>query len=200
MMNLVKRLVAAALVTSTVGSNVALAKGYVFKLDPDFSSVTFSVKHREISYVVGRFKKISGEIVADNVTKPNSLEFKIEVAAKSIFTNNKKRDSHLKGKEIFNARKKPKIEFTSTSIKRITSEKFELTGDLVLNGVTKTLVLSLDVGGPKRIAPLLYRLGVHATFTVLRSEFGLGEGLEDVDDAVTVTVDLQGEYELPPVG
>jgi polyisoprenoid-binding protein YceI len=143
---------------------------------------------------------VSGEIVADSAFKPKAFEFDVSVEAKSIFTNSKKRDTHLKSKDFLDARKKPLIEFKSSESKRLTAEEFELTGTLVFNGVSKTLVVKTEVGGPKKVGKLLYRLGVHTTFTVLRSEFEFGPNLDDIGDEVTVTVDLQAEYELPPIG
>ena len=199
-MRFVSRLIAVMSITLVAASGSALADGFTFKVDPVFSSVTFKVKHRDLSFVLGRFNKLSGRIVSDSPTKPNTLDVKVDVTVKSLDTNHKKRDSHLKGKDFFNARKNREIGFESTSGKKIDKETFEVTGKLTLNGVTKTVTMTMHLVGMKQIAPLIYRIGVETTFTVLRSEFGLDQMLDEIADEVTVIVNLQAEYERPPIG
>jgi len=54
--------------------------------------------------------------------------------------------------------------------------------------------------GLKKVAPLTHRLGGQITFTVKRSDFGMDYMLGEIADEVTVMVNLEGEYKIPPVG
>ena len=45
-----------------------------------------------------------------------------------------------------------------------------------------------------------YRLGGQSTFTIKRSEFGLGAMIPEIADEVTVMVNIEGKFEMLPVG
>ena len=48
--------------------------------------------------------------------------------------------------------------------------------------------------------PMTRRMGVLATFTIKRSDFGMDYNLEEIDDEVTITVNLEGELRIVPAG
>ncbi|MDE3124202.1 MAG: YceI family protein [Bacteroidota bacterium] len=117
-----------------------------YKIDAAHSEVTFKVKHLMISNVTGQFKEFEGSMEAE---KEDFSDAKVnfEAQVNSITTGNEQRDGHLKSDDFFAADKYPKLTFQSTSIKKLSEEKYQLTGNLSIREVTKPVTLEVTYGG-----------------------------------------------------
>jgi len=192
-------LVTGVVLSVAVGS--ARARGLEYKIDPVHSSVIFKVKNKGISYIFGRFNKISGVISANKLRKPTEFRIQAEVKTKSLDTGDNKRDNHLRGPQFLNARKLPAISFTTKKTSGIDEEnKFELTGDLNFFGTSKEITVQCEMIGLVEIDSLTRRVGIITTFTIKRSDFGMDYMIPEVDDEVTVIVNLEAELKISPAG
>src|SRR4051812_934363 len=112
---MIRRLLEA--VCATTGAFLFLAAAAhadTYKIDPAHSSVTFKVKHL-FSYVDGRFNDFNGSFDFDEkAAKGGNLDVKIE--AKSINTDNAKRDDHLRSPDFFDAAKFKQLVFKSKNV------------------------------------------------------------------------------------
>ena len=178
----------------------ALGAGLDFKIDSENSAVLFKVKNRDVAFVYGRFNKVTGVINVDRRVDPTELSLEIKVSAKSLDTNSKKRDKHLKGKEFFDSRSKPNITFKSTKATKLEDNKFKVTGELEFLGIKKEITVEFQITGFKRIRGGKSRLGGQTTFTIKRSDFGMTNMLSEIADEVTIIVSLEGEFTMPPAG
>ncbi|WP_298297651.1 YceI family protein [Hydrotalea sp.] len=117
-----------------------------YKIDAAHSEVTFKVKHLMIASVTGQFKQFDGSLVAE---KDDFTDAKVnfEADVNSITTGNEQRDGHLKSDDFFAADKFPKLTFLSTDIQKLSDEKYNLTGNLTIRDVTKTVILDVTYGG-----------------------------------------------------
>ena len=116
-----------------------------YTIDPVHSSVAFTVRHF-LTKVPGRFTKFSGTITVDRDNLENSsVNASIDVG--SVDTDNDKRNGHLKSPDFFDAAKFATITFTSKSWKKTGDGTFDVTGDLTMHGVTKEIVLKVDLIG-----------------------------------------------------
>ncbi|MEA2690973.1 MAG: hypothetical protein QOJ16_360 [Acidobacteriota bacterium] len=164
-----KRFVVALLLVLALPA-LASAAPVTYKVDPDHSSVTFSIRHF-VSNVQGRFKDFDGTVKYDKANPAAStVEFTAQVA--SIDTDNKDRDNHLKTPEFFDAAKYPTMTFTSTSVKPKDANTLDVTGNLTIHGVTKPVTIPVSVlgtvttkGGEKA--------GFETSFTVDRKAYGV---------------------------
>jgi len=191
----------AALTSVLLASGVAQAVMTEFKIDPTHSFVIFKVKNRGISYVYGRFNKVSGTIGVDDPDRTTQMEVSAEVGARSLDTNDRNRDKHVEGPDFLDAAKFKTISFKTTAeSKPLEDNKFELTGELTLLGVTKELTITFEFLGIKKMEKGATRLGGETTFTIKRSEFGMDKMLEGVADEVTIIVSLQAERQPPAAG
>ena len=95
----------------------ALAAAPVWEIDRDHSSVYFDVRHTYAT-VRGQFDDFSGMFLFDPTGKEES-SCEIEVKVKSINTNIRKRDDHLRSGEFFATEKYPLMTFKSTEIKHV---------------------------------------------------------------------------------
>ncbi len=179
----------------------AAARGaeFEFKIDPVNSSVVFKVLNRDVSYVYGRFDDLKGMITVDHRTKPKRFEVSCTIPSKSVNTNSKKRDKHLKSADFFNIKKHKEIGFETKKSKKTTEGKFELTGELTFMGKTLPLTVELDFTGAKSMGAQRI-IGAHVSFTLKRSDFGMDQHLPGIADEVQVFVSLQGVYKMPPAG
>lgn len=177
------------------------AKGLEYVIDSTNSSVIFKIKNRGISYVMGRFNKISGIIFANRLRNPHTFEVTAEVATKSLDTGDNKRDNHVRGKQFLNFKKNPTISFTTIKATKVDDEnKFELTGKLSFFGMTKEITVQCEFIGMKEIDSFIRRVGIFATFTIKRSEFGMEYMIPEIDDEVTIIVSLEAELKVRPAG
>ncbi len=176
-------------------NSAAAATGASFVIDGGHSSVVFKIKHLGVGDFYGRFNDISGEFVW-NEADPTASRVNVTVTADSVDSGNEQRDNHLRSPDFFNAREHQNITFVSKNLKALGNDEFEMTGDLTLHGVTKTISATLVWNGAgDRGSRFGYRGGVSATFTIKRTDFGMDTYVEGgmLGDEVTLLVGLEGQ-------
>ena len=108
------------------------------------SKVKFTIKNFGLT-VDGTFSGVKGTILFDakNIEKS---EIELSLNSNSVNTNNKERDKHLKKEDYFNVEKFPLITFKSTKLsKKIGLNKYLLSGNLTIKGITKTVELEITL-------------------------------------------------------
>jgi polyisoprenoid-binding protein YceI len=170
-------------------SQIAAADTY--KVDPVHSFALFSVHHFNAGNVWGRFNEPTGQFTLDQAD-PSKDSFQVELKVAKLDTGNSKRDSDLKGPDWFNARQFPTITFKSTSVKKGDGNNLEVTGDLTLHGVTKSIVVPVEITGIAKDPFGNTRAGIQATTTIKRSDFGMKNMAGAVGDDVHLIVALEG--------
>ncbi|GGH02942.1 YceI family protein [Mucilaginibacter phyllosphaerae] len=165
-----------------------------WKVDKAHSQVKFSITHLAVSDVDGNFKDFDATIVA---AKPDFSDAKYTFSANtaSVSTDNERRDGHLKSPEFFDVAKYPTLTFVSTSVKPAGTNKYKVSGNLTLNGVTKPVVLDATYRGtvtnPMTKGP---DAGFKITGTIKRTDFNFGSkyGSPMLSDEVELTA--SGEF------
>ena len=185
--------------TATANATNAAAPGTVttWKIDPAHSAAEFKVRHMMISNVKGKFSGLSGVLKLDETDYTHStVEASIPVS--SVNTGDEKRDGHLQSADFFDAEKFPAMTFKSTNIDSTGGADYEVTGDLTIHGVTKSIVLKVeDVSQPSKDPWGNHRLGLSGSTKINRKDFGLtyNSALETggvlVGEEVTITLDVQ---------
>lgn len=169
-----------------------------FKLDPAHTSVIFGVSHLGFSYTYGRFNEVAGSYTLDK-ENPGASQFQLAINANSIDTGNAKRDEHLRGPDFFNVKQFPAITFQSTKVETKENEAgetvYEVTGDLTMHGVTRSVPLSLRMlkEGPGMEGKT--RTGFLCEKHIMRTEFGMTNMIPAVGDEVAVTISFEGVKE-----
>jgi len=140
-------------------------------VDKGHSNVKFSVTHMVVSEMEGTFKVFDGtmEHTKDDFSDAK-INFTIDVA--SVNTDNERRDNHLKSDDFFNVEKFPKMSFTSTSVKALGNNKYELTGNLTIRDVTKPVTFQVTHGGVLNTSRGA-KAGFKATATINRFDYNL---------------------------
>jgi len=171
------------------------AEAQAHKVDPVHSFVVFRIGHANIGYVWGRFNDPAGSFTLDDAD-PAKSSFEIEIKVANVDTHQPKRDEHLQTPDFFNAKQYPTITFKSTSVKKASAANtLDVTGDLTMHGVTKSVTIPVEITGKGDFPPGTHRAGLETTFTVKRTDYGI-KGIPGapgvVGDDVRITVALEG--------
>lgn len=165
-----------------------------WKSDPMHSRLSFGITHLGISEVDGAFQTFDVTIVTN---KPDFSDASFELSAdvKSIDTEIEMRDNHLRSADFFNVEKFPKMTFKSTSIKKNGKNKYKLSGDLTLLGITKPVTMDLwyrgTIQNPQSKADVS---GFQLTGSIKRSDFNVGPNFPAPMLSDVVRIKADGEF------
>ena len=164
-----------------------------WNIDLSHSEAGFTVRHL-MSKVRGYFADFTGTIT----TAENILDSTVEVTIKSgsITTNNEQRDAHLRSADFFDPDKGGELRFVSTKITE-SGDGYVITGDLTINGITKSVDLAAEFLGTQADPWGQTKLGAEASTSINRKDFGVtwNQALEGgkllVGDKVDITLAIQ---------
>jgi polyisoprenoid-binding protein YceI len=183
-------LVLAAIVTLTAFTTVLP----IWQNDDPHSQLGFTVSHLGINDVSGTFNDFD---VTVQSLKPDFKDAVIELTAKtaSIDTRVEARNNHLKSADFFDVEKYPTMNFKSTSIKPAGKNKYKLTGDLTLHGITKPVTMDLLYKGTVE-NPMSKKqtAGFQVTGTIRRSDFNVGPKFPAPMISNEVKIKADGEF------
>jgi len=169
-------------------------------VDPAHSEVEFAVKHMMFSTVTGRFSDVSGTIVVDDASLGRS-SVRVTIGAASIDTRDEKRDAHLRSADFFDVDRFPTLTFASTWVEAVAGDRYRVTGDLTIHGVTRNVTLGTTFNG-EGVNPWGQAVrGYSAEVTINRKDFGLNwnvaleAGGVLVGDNVKIALDVQASRE-----
>jgi len=167
-------------------------------LDASHTEIGFTVRHL-MSKVRGTFETFEGTIVsADDITA-STVTVSVDLA--SVNTGTADRDAHLRSGDFFNAEENPKMTFTSTGVVAKGGNDFVVTGDLTIKGVTKSVELATELLGEGGDPWGGTRVGLEATTTISRKEFGIDfnipvEGADKLMIGDKITINIVAEAVL----
>lgn len=188
------RKILSLLILWTLALTTAQAKDFV--VDGAHSSASFKIKHL-MSKVSGGFNQFSGQFNFDpKKVKSFKGEFVIQVS--SIDTNNVDRDQHLRGEDFFHAEKYSSLVFKSKEMKPAGENKYHLSGELTMRGITKPVVFDVEYLGEGKDPWGNDKVGFAASAKVNRKDWGmvwnktLDAGGFVLGDTVEIDIQVEG--------
>jgi polyisoprenoid-binding protein YceI len=172
-------------------SMAGLARADVYKTDPVHSAVVFKIHHFGAGYVWGTFAGPTGMITYDTAD-PSQTSFDLTVSVDTLDTRSENRDKDLKGPDFFDAKQFPTLTFKSTSVKKTSDTQMEVTGDLTVHGVTKSVTVTMDATGTGQGMQKETRSGWETTLTINRSDYGMTYDAPAIGDEVKIIIGLEG--------
>lgn len=136
----------AAVAVAVAALSPAVLAGEIYKFGPSGSTIGFSV-HQFLGTTQGKFTKFNGKVDV-NREHPENSSVTAQIDVRSIDTQIKKRDDHLRSAEFFNVEKYPQITFKSRSVKQTGPQSGDVLGDLTIHGVTKPITLHVKLLTP----------------------------------------------------
>ena len=165
-------------------------------IDKAHTNVKFAVTHMVVSEVEGSFKVFDGTL--EN-TKSDFSDAKVNftVDVRTVNTDNERRDNHLKSADFFNSQTDSLMTFTSTAIKVLGNNKYEMAGNLTIRNITKPVVFQVSYGGTIKTQQGA-KAGFKARTTINRFDYNLkwdratesGELVVSKDVDITLNVEL----------
>lgn len=179
---------------AALATTPALAAPEAYTLDPSHAQIVFTYSHLGYSTGYGMFSGFAGTVSYD-AAEPAASSVTVSFPVKSMLTGWEARFTHFMSPDFFDATDDETVTFTSTAVE-VTGEKTgKITGDLTLNGVTKSVVLdaALTTAGPYPLPPFEGKpaIGFTATTTLLRSDYNLGNFAPFISDEVQVQMSFE---------
>lgn len=162
-----------------------------YQVDTAHTYILFKVKHFDIGYSYGRFDGPTGSIVWEQANPANS-SIEMTVNAVDVNTADGKRDQHLRSADFLNVEKYTAIAFKSTSVRQLSADAYEVTGELTLLGKTRPIAMTVRQTGVGKDPWGDYRRGFETNFVIKRSDWGMDFMLDGVSDEVELTVSIEG--------
>ena len=142
-------------------------------LDPAHSELQFKVKHMMVSNLTGSIGSFQVTVDAEGADIEDArIHFEGELD--SISTGNAQRDAHLKNEDFFDTARFPKIQFASTSFKKINEDgDYALNGELTIRDVTRPVSLQVNFGGQAKDPWGNTKAGFSVSGKINRKDWGL---------------------------
>ncbi|CAN5556336.1 YceI family protein [soil metagenome] len=172
----------------------SFAQTTTWKNDKMHSKLKFTVTHLLVSDVDGLFKIFD---VTITTSKPDFSDaiFELSADAASINTEVEMRDNDLKSANFFDVATYPKITFKSTSIQPDGQNKYKLTGNLTMHGVTKSVTMDLWYRGTTENPMNKQKdAGFKLAGIIKRSDFNIGSKMPSAVVSEEVEIKADGEF------
>jgi polyisoprenoid-binding protein YceI len=199
-MSLSRKRVALLLALGLATAGAARSATETFVFDKPHTLVGFRIRHW-LTKVDGRFRDFDGHIWLDRA-KPQDSKVDVTIQAASIDTGTEDRDKHLRSADFFDVEKYPTITFASTKVVPKGKDLYEVTGDLTLHGVTKTMTIPVRHTGFLNLGKQ-EKAGFELTIPINRKDFGIGwnrsadTGGVMLGDDVEINVQVEANKEMP---
>ncbi|MEO7753167.1 MAG: YceI family protein, partial [Terracoccus sp.] len=142
-----------------------------YVIDPSHSAISFTARHAMVTKVRGNFGVYEGTAHVD-ASNPAASSVTVTIQTASVTTGNEQRDGHLKTPDFFDIENYPEATFVSTSVERDGTD-WDITGDLTINGVTKSVTIPFEETGSAKDPFGNTRVGFEGATTIDRTEWNL---------------------------
>jgi polyisoprenoid-binding protein YceI len=185
-------LITAALIGAA--ASAAQADMARYELDPDHTTVYFTISHIGYADTLGIFGEVSGGFAYDADTRELGA-VEVTIAAESINTFHRERDQHVRNSDFLDVSQYPEITFTANGGEAASATSGTVTGDLTILGQTRpvTLSVTLNKAAPYPFGHGREVLGLSLETEIRRSEFGMTYGVANglVGDVVDINIETE---------
>ncbi|GLK63576.1 MULTISPECIES: YceI family protein [Paracoccus] len=187
-----KTILAPAAALVLLGTTAAMAEPVAYEFDPSHSQVVFEYSHLGFSTSTGIINGVTGKLLLDAENPANS-SVEATIPLSGLRTVSEELDKHLFGPDFFNTDASGAVAtFKSTKVELDGDDEAKVTGDLTLNGVTKQVVLDVDLN-QRGNHPMTGKeaAGFDGEADIKRSEFNLGKFAPAIADEVEIKVTVE---------
>jgi polyisoprenoid-binding protein YceI len=181
-----RRRIAAVTLALTFSALAPLASSaQSWRIDEKRTSIGFKIDAVGFPTTRGRFTHYSGRVLID-FDSPGKSFTTFTVDSASVDVGSPAYTNFVKGAALLNVEKFPTMSFASTQVEKLDQRTARVVGNLTMLGVTKPIVLTVNVEAD----PVIKGRSVSfaATGTIKRSEFGMIFGIPLIDDVLEITV------------
>ena len=180
----------------SVAATAVWADAVTYDIDPTHTTIVMSYGHAGFGNTNGLISGVTGTIDFD-AENPAASSVNATIDVSTLTAGDTSRDEMLLSSgEYFKTAEFPVAEFVSTGIE-VTGENTALiTGNMTINGMTNEIVLDTVLNAAVAEYPFpptqgRPAIGLTATTTVIRSDYGLGMFAPFIADEVNLTIDIE---------
>ncbi|MFE3177014.1 YceI family protein [Amycolatopsis sp. NPDC059090] len=169
-----------------------------YTIDGSHSRIGFVARHAMVTKVRGSFNEFEGSFTLDGKNPANSSA-SITIQSKSVDTRNADRDGHLRNNDFLSCDEFPTISFTSTGITQTGEDTFDVTGDLTIKDVTKSVTVPFEFGGSAKDPFGNDRVGFEGSTSINRSDYNVKFNAALETGGVLVSDKITLEFEISAI-
>ena len=132
--------------------------------------------------------------------RPEDSTVEVTIDAASIDTVHDVADEHLRDEHFLDIAHHPDITFRSTAVRHVGGDRWTVTGDLTIRGITRAITLDTRFNGALPVARYARaKLGFTATTRINRRDFGMSYNVPIptggfiVGNEVDITLDVEAD-------
>lgn len=182
--------------TTTVPTTVAELTG-TWNVDQAHSRIGFVARHAMVTKVRGAFNEF--EATAEVGEDIASAKVNVTIQTGSIDTRSEQRDGHIKSGDFLSVDEFPQITFVSTALAPTGPSSFDLTGDLTIKGVTKSVTVPFEFDGAAVDPFGNLRAGFEGSVVVNRKDYGITWNAALEAGGVLVSDKVTLEFEISAI-
>ena len=183
-----------------LGATSARAEPEWFAIDPVHTRVLFFVDHARFARSIGLFRPVEGGLWFDDEDWSKG-RVELCISLDHLDMGDRKWEDALRRSDFFDASRHPDLCFASNRVERLDQEKGRLHGEITIRGTKRPAVFDFTVNDLRRFSlTMKRRLGVSATATLSRSEFGMTRDKTLIGDTIEVIIELEAQIADPPSG
>ena len=169
-----------------------------YTIDPAHTRLGFVTRHAMVTKVRGAFDAIEGTASGDG-QNPQSAQINVVAQTASFNTGNTGRDEHVRGADFLNVETYPTVTFASTAVEVVDEDTLNVTGDLTIKDVTKSITIPFDFNG-QAVDPFgNTRIGFEGKSKISRKDWGLTWNAALETGGVLVSDDITLEIEVSAI-
>jgi polyisoprenoid-binding protein YceI len=144
----------------------------MWKIDPESSTLRFSVRHKLLGQLRGQFECWGGQILFD-WADPKRSAVRVWVDLSSIDTGSKARDEYILSTHLFDMQWEPGLVFDSEHVDIDDARHAAVVGWLTLQSIRKQVVVEIEASVPQLERSGALRFIGTARASINRATFGL---------------------------
>ena len=166
-----------------------------YEVDVAHTRIGIRARHAMVTTVRGSFGDFAGTAHLD-VADPAASSVTLRIRTASIDTGQADRDAHLRSPDFLDVERWPQIAFTSTDVEQVDERVYEVTGDLVIRGVTRPVTVEFALTGSATDPFGNTRVGFEGAVAIKRSDWGLTWNTPLDTGGVLVSDRIQIEFDV----
>lgn len=174
-----------------LSSTALFADNYRIDTEGAHASINFKIKHLGYSWLTGRFNQFKGGFSYDP-RNPAKTYIEVSVKTASVDTAHAERDKHLRGRKYLYTQKYPEAIFVSTGYKQTSKTTGQLTGNLTLHGISKSVSMRIKQIGAGKDPWGGFRRGFETELKIRLHDFGIRHDLGPASEELTLVIYIEG--------
>ncbi len=168
----------------------AASPAYRYSLEESGSLVSAKVSFFGLASKSARFPRIAGQITL-TPERLDAIDLDVTVDARALVASDKVTTERLKGEKFFDVEHHPTVRFTGQRMAMTGDRTARVDGEITARGVTRAARLAVTFTRPPVEATGLEPIGLSATTTIDRRDFGMTAYNFIVGRKVSITINAR---------